>query len=75
MRRLPEIDQVLRNAAERGDVPGIVAMAATRDGPVYQGAYGRRSLPSGAAMTADSSIVSRVKSPVDTADSDQPASP
>jgi CubicO group peptidase (beta-lactamase class C family) len=53
MRRLPEIDQVLRNAAERGDVPGVVAMAATRKGPVYQGAYGRRSLSSGAAMTAD----------------------
>ncbi len=47
------IDQVLREAADRGDVPGVVAMAATRDGPVYQGAFGRRALPDGAAMTAD----------------------
>ena len=51
MRELPEIDRVLRQAAERGDVPGVVATAATRDGPIYQGAFGRRALPDGAAMT------------------------
>jgi len=28
-------------------------MAATRNGPVYQGAFGKRALPSGAAMTVD----------------------
>ena len=48
-----QIDQVLRAAIERGDVPGVVATAATRDGPVYRGAFGRRALPDGAAMTAD----------------------
>jgi CubicO group peptidase (beta-lactamase class C family) len=53
MRELPEIDRVLRQAAERGDVPGVVATAATRDGPIYQGAFGRRALPDGAAMTSD----------------------
>ena len=53
MRQLPRVDQVLKAATDRGDVPGIVAMAATRDGPVYQGAFGRRALPDGAAMTAD----------------------
>lgn len=53
MRQLPRVDEVLKAAADRGDVPGIVAMAATRDGPVYQGAFGRRALPDGAAMTAD----------------------
>ena len=26
------IDEVLRAATDRGDVPGVVAMAATRDG-------------------------------------------
>ncbi len=31
----------------------MVILAATRDGPIYQGAFGRRSLPSGPAMTAD----------------------
>ncbi len=53
MRGLPQIDQELRSAVERGDVPGVVAMAASRDGPVYQGAFGSRALPDGAAMTAD----------------------
>jgi methyl acetate hydrolase len=47
------IDRVLRAAAERGDVPGVVAMAADRGGVVYEGAFGRRALPQGARMTAD----------------------
>ena len=53
MRQLPQVDEVSKAATDRGDVPGLVAMAATRDGPVYQGAFGRRSLPDGATMTAD----------------------
>jgi len=53
MAEFSPIDQVLRAATERGDVPGVVAMAATRDGPVYQGAFGRRVFPEGPAMTAD----------------------
>src|ERR1700747_3219704 len=53
MRQLPQVDRVLKPAADRGDVPGVVAMAATREGPVYEGAFGRRALPDGAAMTAD----------------------
>jgi methyl acetate hydrolase len=48
-----KIDEPLRAAVERGDVPGVVAMAATRDEVVYQGAFGRRALPDGAAMTTD----------------------
>ena len=48
-----EIDQVLRAATECEDVPGVVAMAATRETAVYQGAVGRRALPDGAAMTPD----------------------
>src|SRR6267142_3911409 len=54
MRQLPQVDQVLKAATDRGDVPGVVAMAATREGPVYQGAFGRRALPDGPPMTADS---------------------
>jgi methyl acetate hydrolase len=50
---ISEIDQVLRAATERGDVPGVVAMAATRDRAVYEGSFGRRALPDGAAMTSD----------------------
>ena len=48
------IDEVLRTATDRGDVPGVVAMAATRGGTCYEGAFGRRALPDGAAMTAGS---------------------
>jgi methyl acetate hydrolase len=53
MRSTKEIDQTLSAAIKRGDVPGVVAMAATREGVIYQGAFGRRALPDGAAMTAD----------------------
>jgi CubicO group peptidase (beta-lactamase class C family) len=53
MRELPQINQVLNAVTERGDVPGVVAMAATRDAPIYQGAFGRRDVPDGASMTAD----------------------
>ena len=53
MRQMPQVDHVLKAAADQGDVPGVVAMAATRDGRVYEGAFGRRALPDGAAMTAD----------------------
>jgi len=53
MRSLNGVDRVLAAAIDRSDVPGVVAMAATRDGTVYQGAFGRRGLPDGAAMTAD----------------------
>jgi CubicO group peptidase (beta-lactamase class C family) len=54
MRQVPQLDQLLKAATDRGDVPGVVAMAATREGPVYQGAFGRRTLADGPAMTADS---------------------
>ena len=48
-----DIDRILRQATESGTVPGIVAMAADADGVVYQGAFGRRALPAGPPMTAD----------------------
>ncbi len=54
MRSTTDIDRVLATAIDRGDVPGVVAMAATADGVVYEGAFGRRVLPGGAAMTTDS---------------------
>ncbi|HJU20273.1 MAG TPA: serine hydrolase domain-containing protein [Stellaceae bacterium] len=53
MDRAPRIDGVLQAATERGDVPGVVAMAARREGVIYEGAFGRRALPDGAAMTTD----------------------
>jgi methyl acetate hydrolase len=53
MRQLSEIDRVLRETIDCGDVPGVVTMATTREGSVYGGAFGKRALPDGTAMTAD----------------------
>ena len=47
------IDQPLQAAVNDGRVPGVVALAANRDGAVYQGAFGRRSLAEDAPMTTD----------------------
>jgi len=54
MRVMPQVDQVLRRAADSGEMPGVVAAAATREGPIYQAAFGKRALPNGPAMTVDS---------------------
>jgi methyl acetate hydrolase len=48
-----QIDRVLREAVERGEVPGVVAVAGTRERPLYQGTFGRRALPDGGAMSED----------------------
>src|SRR5215470_15723281 len=48
-----QVNKVLGFAIDRGDVPGVVAMAATRDKVVYQGAFGRRTLAKGAPMSTD----------------------
>ena len=53
MTRDGQIDEVLSAAIDRGDVPGVVAMAGTRDGVAYQGAFGRRVLPDGDSMSTD----------------------
>jgi methyl acetate hydrolase len=54
MTALPTIDRLLSAATEKGEVPGVVALAATAQGPVYQGAAGKRALPAGSDMTVDS---------------------
>jgi methyl acetate hydrolase len=51
--RTAEVDALLRDAADAGDVPGVVAMAATAEGVIYSGAFGRRWLPDGPPMTSD----------------------
>jgi CubicO group peptidase (beta-lactamase class C family) len=48
-----QIDSVLRHAVEAREVPGVVAMAASDEGPIYEGAFGVRDLGSGQAMTLD----------------------
>src|SRR5262245_58458808 len=48
------LDPIMRQAAERRDVAGVVAAAATRDGILYEGAFGKRDLAKGTDMTRDS---------------------
>jgi methyl acetate hydrolase len=48
-----QIDASLKAAVDNGTVPGVVAMATTADGPIYEGAFGARSLAGTAAMTLD----------------------
>src|SRR5207244_703237 len=48
------LDRALRHSVAAGEVPGVVAMAATADGPVYEGVFGVREVGAGPAMTLDS---------------------
>jgi methyl acetate hydrolase len=54
MQDYPQIDRVLRDKTDAGEIPGLVAMAATGKDLIYQGAFGRRDLSSNVAMTLDS---------------------
>jgi methyl acetate hydrolase len=58
-----QIDAVLRAATRAEDVPGVVAMAATDSGVLYEGVFGKRRLHDGPAMTRDTvfRIASMVK--------------
>lgn len=49
----PQIDQVLRQAVEAGEVPGVVAAAGTAGGTLYEGAFGKREIGKPEAMTRD----------------------
>jgi methyl acetate hydrolase len=49
-----QIDQVLRQKTEAKEIPGVVAIAATGNEVIYQGAFGKRDLGKDDAMTADS---------------------
>jgi len=54
MQSKAEIDQVLRQKCDAGEIPGVVAMAANGKEVTYQGAFGKRDLSKNDAMTADS---------------------
>ena len=54
MQNRSQIDDVLRQATDASEIPGVVAMAATPDEVIYQGTSGRRDLSKDDAMTADS---------------------
>src|SRR2546423_7451767 len=54
MQSKAQIDQVLRQKCDANEIPGVVAMAATGNDVIYQGAYGKRDLSKDDTMTADS---------------------
>src|SRR5712675_2918205 len=54
MQSKAQIDQALRQKAETKEIPGVVAMAASGNEVVYQGAFGKRDLSKDDAMTMDS---------------------
>lgn len=47
------LDRILAEGIERGAAPGAVAVVVDRDGVIYEGAAGERSLGSGVEMTVD----------------------
>ena len=54
MQSKAQIDQFLRQKSEAREIPGVVAMAATPNEVIYQGAFGKRDLSKDDAMTSDS---------------------
>jgi CubicO group peptidase (beta-lactamase class C family) len=48
-----QIDDALRQAVDAKTVPGIVAIAATDKGIVYEGAFGQRDMANGPDITPD----------------------
>ncbi len=47
------IDAMLRDAAAAGEVPGVVALAATESDIIYEGTFGKRRLQAEPSMTRD----------------------
>ena len=62
-RTFSQVDAVLRAATRAGEIPGVVALAATDHGLLYEGIFGKRRLGDGPAMTRDTvfRIASMVK--------------
>ncbi len=51
-----QADSMLRQAVEAGDIPGVAAMACTRDAMLYEGAFGTRKLGVNKPITTDSVV-------------------
>jgi len=56
MPTIASIDKLFTQATESKAMPGIVAVAATDQGPLYEGAFGKRELGKDAPMTVDSVV-------------------
>ena len=50
------VDAMLHRAVEAGDVPGVAAMACTRDAMLYEGAFGTRRLGANKPMAIDTVV-------------------
>lgn len=51
-----KIADVLSQATDSGDIPGVAAAAANAEGVFFQGGFGTRDLKTGAPMTADTVV-------------------
>jgi methyl acetate hydrolase len=56
MSNLKSLDQILSQAVESKAMPGIVAAAATDQGTLYEGAFGKRELGKDAPMAPDTVV-------------------
>jgi methyl acetate hydrolase len=56
MPTLPTLDAIFTQAVESKAMPGIVAIAATDKGALYEGAFGTRELGKSAPMTLDTVV-------------------
>jgi len=56
MPSLSAVDTLFRQAVESKKMPGIVAVAATEAGTVYEGAFGTREMGASAPMTLDTIV-------------------
>lgn len=50
------VDAMLHRAVEAGDIPGVAAMACTRDATIYEGAFGSRRIGVNKPMAVDSVV-------------------
>lgn len=54
MQSQAQIDEVLRKTSDAKEIPGVVAIAASGNDVLYQGAFGKRDLSKPDTMTTDS---------------------
>ena len=54
MQSKAQIDEILRQKSDAKEIPGVVAIAASGNDVIYQGAFGKRDLSKPDAMTDDS---------------------
>lgn len=49
-------NEVLQRGVDQGDVPGVIAMATTPGGTIYEGAFGKRMLTEDTPMSLDTVV-------------------